>query len=129
MELSGCVLIIWLWSSLPWLQDGAGPGEYKSRTLLENVTAEEMRDFFWDDEFREHWDDMLLSSKTWEECPRTGAMVVQWVRKVVLPPSLALALIHSFIHPFMDSSVLFVCSLLSSPLLSIQFHVFMLSVP
>lgn len=61
--------------------DGAGPGEYKSRTLFEDVTAEEMRDFFWDDEFREHWDDMLLSSKTWEECPRTGAMVVQWVRK------------------------------------------------
>lgn len=41
-----------------------------------------VRDFFWDDEFRLKWDDMLLHAETLEECPTTGTMVVQWVRKV-----------------------------------------------
>jgi hypothetical protein len=41
-----------------------------------------VRDFFWDDEFRSNWDDMLLHAETLEECPSTGTMVVQWVRKV-----------------------------------------------
>ncbi|KAL2609847.1 hypothetical protein R1flu_028420 [Riccia fluitans] len=61
--------------------DNAGPTEYRSRTVMDNVTPEEMRDFFWDDEFRMEWDDMVIHAKTWEECPRTGSMVVQWVRK------------------------------------------------
>jgi hypothetical protein len=41
-----------------------------------------MRDFFWDDEFRAKWDDMLLHAETLEDCPTTGTMLVQWVRKV-----------------------------------------------
>lgn len=41
-----------------------------------------VRDFFWDDEFRLKWDDMLTHASTLEECPTTGTMVVQWVRKV-----------------------------------------------
>jgi hypothetical protein len=49
-----------------------------------------VRDFFWDDEFRDKWDDMLVHAETLEECPTRGTMVVQWVRKVgrVSPSSL-----------------------------------------
>eukprot|EP01018_Ginkgo_biloba_P013144 Gb_27588 [translate_table: standard] len=58
-----------------------GPPQYRSRTVIEDVTPELVRDFFWDDEFRLKWDDMLLYSKTLEECPRTGTMIVHWIRK------------------------------------------------
>ncbi|KAG6550425.1 hypothetical protein Mapa_008388 [Marchantia paleacea] len=61
--------------------DNTGPTEYRSRTVMEDVTPDEMRDFFWDDEFRPEWDDMLAYARTCEECPRTGSMIVQWVRK------------------------------------------------
>lgn len=44
---------------------------------------EMVREFFWDDEFRPKWDDMLAYSKTINECPTTGTMVVQWIRKVI----------------------------------------------
>lgn len=43
-----------------------------------------VRDFFWDDHFRSKWDDMLAYSETISECPTTGTMVVQWIRKVIL---------------------------------------------
>jgi hypothetical protein len=59
-----------------------GPTEYRSRTVLEDVTPTIVRDFFWDDEFRRVWDDMLIYTKTWEECKDTGFMITQWVRKV-----------------------------------------------
>lgn len=52
--------------------------------MFEDATPEIVRDFFWDDEFRSNWDDMLLSSTTIEECPTTGTMIVQWTRKVRL---------------------------------------------
>ncbi|XP_010544864.1 PREDICTED: uncharacterized protein LOC104817383 [Tarenaya hassleriana] len=58
-----------------------GPPQYRSRTVFEDATPEMVRDFFWDDEFRAKWDDMLLYSSTHEECRDTGTMVVQWVRK------------------------------------------------
>ncbi|KAH8959257.1 hypothetical protein BDL97_06G069900 [Sphagnum fallax] len=58
-----------------------GPTEYRSRTVLEDVSPALMRDFFWDDEFRVVWDDMLIYNKTWEECKDTGFMITQWVRK------------------------------------------------
>lgn len=61
-----------------------GPTEYRSRTVFEDVSPELVRDFFWDDEFREVWDDMLIQTKTWEECKETGSMIVQWTRKVYL---------------------------------------------
>lgn len=65
-----------------WRRDPeVGPPQYRSRTVYEDVAPELMRDFFWDDEFRLKWDDMLLYSKTLEECPRTGTMIVHWVRK------------------------------------------------
>lgn len=59
-----------------------GPPQYRSRTVFEDATPEMVRDFFWDDEFRSKWDDMLLYSSTLERCKSTGTMVVQWVRKV-----------------------------------------------
>ncbi|KAI7743045.1 hypothetical protein M8C21_019950 [Ambrosia artemisiifolia] len=58
-----------------------GPPQYRSRTVYEDMTPEMMRDFFWDDEFRLKWDDMLLEAETIEECPKNGTMVVKWVRK------------------------------------------------
>lgn len=58
-----------------------GPPQYRSRTVYEDTTPEMMRDFFWDDEFRLKWDDMILHAETLEECPTTGTMIVQWVRK------------------------------------------------
>lgn len=65
-----------------WRRDPeSGPPQYRSRTVYEDATPELVRDFFWDDEFRSNWDDMLIHSETLEECPTTGTMVVQWVRK------------------------------------------------
>lgn len=65
-----------------WRRDPeSGPPQYRSRTVYEDATPEMLRDFFWDDEFRLKWDDMLIHAETLEECPTTGTMVVQWVRK------------------------------------------------
>ncbi|KAJ7965251.1 StAR-related lipid transfer protein [Quillaja saponaria] len=65
-----------------WRRDPKiGPPQYRSSTIFEDATPEIVRDLFWDDEFRPKWDDMLASSKTIEECPTTGTMIVQWVRK------------------------------------------------
>ncbi|PON71971.1 START domain containing protein [Parasponia andersonii] len=65
-----------------WRRDPkTGPPQYRSSTIFENATPEMVRDFFWDDEFRSKWDDMLAYSKTLEECPTTGTMLVHWVRK------------------------------------------------
>lgn len=65
-----------------WRRDPEnGPPQYRSRTVFEDATPEMVRDFFWDDEFRSKWDDMLLYSSTLERCKDTGTMVVQWVRK------------------------------------------------
>ncbi|XP_047321083.1 uncharacterized protein LOC124925156 [Impatiens glandulifera] len=65
-----------------WQRDReVGPPQYCSRTVYEDATPELLRDFFWDDEFRLEWDDMLLHASTIEECPTTGTMVVHWVRK------------------------------------------------
>lgn len=50
--------------------------------MFEDATPELVRDFFWDDEFRLKWDDMLIHASILEECPTTGTMVVHWVRKV-----------------------------------------------
>ncbi|XAR70115.1 hypothetical protein NMG60_11026873 [Bertholletia excelsa] len=65
-----------------WRRDPEnGPPQYRSRTIFEDATPEMVRDFFWDDEFRMKWDDMLVHAETLEDCPTTGTMVVQWVRK------------------------------------------------
>ncbi|CAL9203849.1 unnamed protein product [Musa hybrid cultivar] len=69
---------------LAWRRDPeTGPPQYRSSTVYEDATPEILRDFFWDDEFRikNGWDDMLLQHTTLKECPTTGTMVVQWVRK------------------------------------------------
>ncbi|GER43658.1 polyketide cyclase/dehydrase and lipid transportsuperfamily protein [Striga asiatica] len=34
-----------------------------------------VRDFFWDDEFRLKWDDMLIHAETLKECSTTGTMI------------------------------------------------------
>ncbi|GMJ00502.1 membrane related protein CP5 [Hibiscus trionum] len=65
-----------------WRRDpNTGPPQYRTETVFENATAKMVRDFFWDDEFRPKWDDMLAYSATIEECSTTGTMVVQWIRK------------------------------------------------
>ncbi|GAA0164391.1 hypothetical protein LIER_20042 [Lithospermum erythrorhizon] len=58
-----------------------GPPQYCSRTVYEDATPEQLRDFFWDDDFRLKWDDMLVHAFVLEECPTTGTMMVHWVRK------------------------------------------------
>ncbi|XP_047337333.1 uncharacterized protein LOC124941109 [Impatiens glandulifera] len=65
-----------------WRRDNEnGPPQYRSRTVYEDITPEMVRDFFWDDEFRMKWDDMILHAEILEEFPSNGSMVVQWVRK------------------------------------------------
>ncbi|XP_077234055.1 uncharacterized protein LOC143876217 [Tasmannia lanceolata] len=65
-----------------WRRDPkTGPPQYRSSTVYEDATPELVRDFFWDDEFRSKWDNMLLHTATLEECPTTGTMVVHWIRK------------------------------------------------
>ncbi|KAL1820049.1 hypothetical protein DCAR_0416354 [Daucus carota subsp. sativus] len=65
-----------------WIREPEiGPPQYCSRTVYENATPEMLRDFFWDDEFRLKWDDMILHAETLEECPTTGTMTVHWIRK------------------------------------------------
>ncbi|WCJ27586.1 Polyketide cyclase/dehydrase and lipid transport superfamily protein [Euphorbia peplus] len=59
----------------------SGPTQYRSRTVFENAMPELVRDFFWDDEFRAKWDDMLAYSNTLHDCALTGTMLVQWIRK------------------------------------------------
>lgn len=58
-----------------------GPTIYRTRTVFEDATPELVRDFFWDDEFRPKWDPMLSYFKILEECPQTGTMIVQWIKK------------------------------------------------
>ncbi|EPS63012.1 hypothetical protein M569_11775, partial [Genlisea aurea] len=58
-----------------------GPPQYCSRTVYEDATPELLRDFFWDDEFRLKWDDMIVQADILEESAITGAMVVHWIRK------------------------------------------------
>ncbi|KAF5752364.1 Polyketide cyclase/dehydrase and lipid transport superfamily protein isoform 2 [Tripterygium wilfordii] len=57
------------------------PVVYRSRTVFEDATPELVRDFFWDDEFRTKWDPMLTHVKILEECPHTGAINVQWIKR------------------------------------------------
>ncbi|XVF53288.1 hypothetical protein PTKIN_Ptkin05aG0087400 [Pterospermum kingtungense] len=65
-----------------WRRDPkVGPPQYCSKTVYDDVTPKMVRDFFWDDDFRLKWDDMLAYSATIEECPTTGTMIVQWIRK------------------------------------------------
>ncbi|KAI4340950.1 hypothetical protein MLD38_025737 [Melastoma candidum] len=65
-----------------WRRDPKmGPPQYRSRTVFEDASPELVRDFFWDDEFRPKWDEMLSYSATVQECPTTGTMVVHWIRK------------------------------------------------
>ncbi|KAK4749741.1 hypothetical protein SAY87_027190 [Trapa incisa] len=65
-----------------WRRDPKiGPPQYRTRTVFENATPEMVRDFFWDDDFRPKWDDMLAYSTTIDECISTGNTVVHWIRK------------------------------------------------
>lgn len=65
-----------------WQRDPEiGPPQYCSRTVYEDATPELLRDFFWDDEFRLKWDNMLLHTEVLKDCPATGTMVVHWIRK------------------------------------------------
>ncbi|MCO5592378.1 hypothetical protein L7F22_046380 [Adiantum nelumboides] len=62
-----------------WRRDPKnGPTEYKSRTVFEDSNPELVKDFYWDDEFRSVWDDMLIYSQSKEDCKETGAEIVHW---------------------------------------------------
>jgi hypothetical protein len=50
--------------------------------VFEDASPELVRDFFWDDEYRLRWDDMIVHASTIQECEVTGTMIVHWVRKV-----------------------------------------------
>ena len=65
--------------------------------MFEDATPEVVRDFFWDDEYRLKWDDMLIHAETLEECPTTGNMMVQWVRKVRIPSAHFLVSLYALI--------------------------------
>ncbi|XP_030524305.1 uncharacterized protein LOC115736648 [Rhodamnia argentea] len=68
-----------------WCRDPpVGPTRYCTRTVFTGVSPELLRDFFWDDEFRLKWEKMLVSCRTLHVCPRTGTMVVHWIRKLPL---------------------------------------------
>lgn len=58
-----------------------GPTQYRTRTVFEDSEPELVRDFFWDDDFRQTWDDMLIYYKVLKEYPLTGTMVDHWIRK------------------------------------------------
>ncbi|KAH7292626.1 hypothetical protein KP509_29G078300 [Ceratopteris richardii] len=65
-----------------WRRDPQeGPTEYRSRTVFEDATPEIVKDFYWDDEFRPEWDDMIIYTKSLESCTDTGAEIAHWVRK------------------------------------------------
>ncbi|CAI0441847.1 unnamed protein product [Linum tenue] len=103
-----------------WRRDPeSGPPQYRSRTVYEDATPEMLRDFFWDDEFRKKWDDMLIHSETLEECPTTGTMMVQWVRKVFTETYILLFLcaavhFHTGDWILISAASLLSCSFLSS---------------
>ncbi|ONK67373.1 uncharacterized protein A4U43_C06F19500 [Asparagus officinalis] len=63
------------------LEPESGPIIYRSRTVFEDATPELVRDFFWDDEFRCKWDNMLAYYKILEEFPQNGTMIVHWIKK------------------------------------------------
>lgn len=68
-----------------WFRDPpVGPTQYRTRTVLTNISPDLLRDFFWDDEFRLKWEKMLVYCRTLHVCPRTGTMVVHWIRKLPL---------------------------------------------
>ncbi|XP_011043689.1 PREDICTED: uncharacterized protein LOC105139073 isoform X2 [Populus euphratica] len=65
-----------------WRRDPkTGPPQYRSSTVFEDASPEIVRDFFWDDDFRTKWDDMLAYSAILDECSITGTMLVHWIRK------------------------------------------------
>ncbi|KAF9671057.1 hypothetical protein SADUNF_Sadunf12G0007200 [Salix dunnii] len=65
-----------------WRRDPTtGPPQYRSSTVFEDASPEIVRDFFWDDDFRPKWDDMLAYSAILDECSITGTMLVHWIRK------------------------------------------------
>ncbi|KAF2313942.1 hypothetical protein GH714_020754 [Hevea brasiliensis] len=68
-------------STLPALARNSGPTIFRSKTIFEDATAELVRDFFWDDEFRLKWDPMLAYFEILEEFPCTGTMIVHWIKK------------------------------------------------
>ncbi|CAI9118281.1 OLC1v1019825C1 [Oldenlandia corymbosa var. corymbosa] len=57
------------------------PTIYRSKTVFEDATADVVRDFFWDDEFRPKWDPMLAYFKILEESPHNGTMIIHWIKK------------------------------------------------
>lgn len=67
-----------------------------------------VRDFFWDDEYRLRWDDMLIHASTIQECEVTGTMIVQWVRKVSMQLSCVMccSLSYDYEVTFLHSHIL-----------------------
>eukprot|EP00250_Pteridium_aquilinum_P010289 c19271_g1_i1 orf=257-1570(-) len=65
-----------------WRRDPQeGPTEYRSHHVFESATPQIVRDFFWDDEFRREWDDLIKSANCFEACTETGESVSHWIKK------------------------------------------------
>eukprot|EP00850_Spirogloea_muscicola_P019461 SM000191S05210 [mRNA] locus=s191:77542:80806:- [translate_table: standard] len=68
-----------------WACYNDGPGsqatEYVSQTVIEGCSAELMRNFFLDDNFRYAWDDARTESNIIEDWDAGAYQVVHWVRK------------------------------------------------
>lgn len=65
-----------------WRRDPQeGPTEYRSHHVFENATPQIVKDFFWDDEFRHEWDDLIMSANCFEGCNETGESITHWVKK------------------------------------------------
>ncbi|XP_020252182.1 stAR-related lipid transfer protein 7, mitochondrial-like isoform X1 [Asparagus officinalis] len=65
-----------------WRRDSEfGPTQYRSLAIFENMEPELLRDFFWDDDFRTKWDDMLVYFRKLREYSDTGTVILHWIRK------------------------------------------------
>ncbi|EFJ37542.1 hypothetical protein SELMODRAFT_270291 [Selaginella moellendorffii] len=64
-------------------KDG-GPTEYLSTTTFENCTAELLRDFYMDNEFRLQWDSTVLKHEQLTLCLKSGTEVGRTVKKFPL---------------------------------------------
>lgn len=96
-----------------------GPTQYRTRIIFENASPDLIRDFFWDDEFRTKWDNMLIYFRTLHECPSTGAMIVHWIRKF---PFFCSNREYIIVRRIWESGSTYYCVTKGTPYPSVQRH-------
>ena len=64
-------------------QDG-GPTQYLNQTVYEGTTAEDIVDFYYDDEVRSRWDQCIAETRQLLPEDENGNELVYWVRKFPL---------------------------------------------